>query len=471
MRGCGHAHHHDDLYLGSPSGQPPGFVDKELMEYWSNKDPIPQHRNRLLEFGVDVDELNAIDLEEHELVAVARSQVEAMPWPTPMSVTRGIFSFHDAPAREEQIARFETPIQHSTSSRRIGAETLSFSDAPGAWTYSKAIQQALLAAADRWPDEVIFFGEDMETAGAFGLNLALLSQHSERLVDAPLSESAIIHSMTGAALGGLRPVAEIQFGGFSSLAMNPLVNNAAMLRWRWGADVPLTVRIPVGARTYSGPFHAKQVEAWFANDPGLVLLAPSTPQAAYDLLLEAIALPDPCVFLEHIGLYGLRGGRTGWGDRIDQEVDSNPVNLAIDNGALPFQIGQAHVLRWGDDLTIVTWSAMSHVALEAASLLSREGIEVEVIDLGTLIPFDAKTCTESVQRTGRLIVLQEAQWTGGFGHTISSRILEDSFWALEAPPIVIGSLDTPVPFSPPLEHYTVPSSDDVINAVHLLLSN
>jgi pyruvate/2-oxoglutarate/acetoin dehydrogenase E1 component len=259
-------------------------------------------------------------------------------------------------------------------------------------------------------------------------------------------------------------MAEIQFGGFAALAHNALLNNAAMLRWRWGANVPLTIRCPLGARTRSGPFHANMIESWYANDPGLVVLAPGTPQDAYDLLMEAAELDDPVMFLEHIGLYGLRGGKTGWGMNINQNVDTQPVNDAIAAGKR-LKIGKAGVIRGGKDVTLVTWGAMVHIALQAAEELSSEGIEVEIIDLRTLIPFDAETCVQSVVRTGRLVVLHEGQWFGGLGNSIQSRIIEEAFYALESAPLVIGALDTPVPFAPQLENHTVPSAEYVVKAL------
>ncbi len=468
MRGCGHAHHHDDLYLGASSGQPPGYVDKDLLAYWQEKDPIDSTRRDLLERGVQEHDLEGIVSAANKEVDEARKFVEAMPWPNPETVTKGVFSFKDSPTHSDQIERFANSAESEDEENDDVQATVqvAFSDARDAWTYSKAIQQAMVAAADRWTDETIFIGEDMEIAGAFGMNLPLVAKHRKSLIDAPLSESAIIHSATGAALAGMRPIAEIQFGGFASLAMNPLVNNAAMLRWRWGANVPLTVRIPIGARTSSGPFHAKPIEAWLSNDPGLVVLAPSIPQDAYDLLLDAVALPDPCVFLEHIGLYGLRGGRTGWGEIISQEVDTEGIHKDLDSSSGPHRIGTARKVRTGRDLTIITWSAMVHVALRAAERLETDyGIEVEIIDLRTLLPWDEETCIGSVNRTGRVMVLQEAQWTGGYAHTIASRVLESTFWNLETQPVVLGSLDTPVPFSPPLERHTVPSTDLVVKHV------
>ena len=228
-------------------------------------------------------------------------------------------------------------------------------------------------------------------------------------------------------------------------------------------------RIPLGAKTRSGPFHANMIESWFANDPGLVIVAPSIPQDAYDLLVESHALPDPVIYLEHIGLYGLRGGKTGWGTSINQIVDERRVHENLSQGRS--SIGKARVVRGGRDLTIVTWGAMVHVALEAAKISANNGIEVEIIDLRTIIPMDSETCVNSVLRTGKLLVLQEAQWTGGVGHTVSSRIIEEAFWSLEAPPVVIGALDTPVPFSPTLEDHTVPKAALVARHVERACKN
>ncbi len=470
MRGCGHAHHHDDLYLGASSGNPPGYVDRGLLTYWAEKDPLPNHRELLIQLGCGEEELLEMEISEERFVMEARTQVEGMEWPEGHSVTKGVTSLHDAPTHEQQLSRIGRESKKTDMPLSPGEISIEFSDSPKSWTYSKAIQNGMAALADNYGDEILFMGEDMEIAGAFGMNLPLRARgHQEKLLDMPLSESIIVHSATGAALGGMKPLAEIQFGGFAALAMNPIVNNAAQLRWRWGAEVPLTIRIPLGAKTRSGPFHANMIESWFANDPGLVIVAPSTPQDAYDLLIESHALPDPVIYLEHIGLYGLRGGRTGWGDSINQIVDEGSVHEQLKKGNS--SIGKARVVRGGKDLTIVTWGAMVHVALEAASISSKSGVEVEVIDLRTIVPLDSETCIDSVQRTGKLLVLQEAQWTGGIGHTISSRIIEEAFWSLEAPPVVIGALDTPVPFSPTLEDHTVPSASLVARHVEMACNN
>ena len=467
MRGCGHAHHHDDLYLGAASGNPPGYVDRGLLTYWAEKDPLPNHRELLIQFGADDKELESMEEQEQASVDAARDEMMEMPWPEGNTVTRGVTSLHDAASHAEQYDRFGSEVAVIDPPLAPGESSLEFSEASNTWTYSRAIQSGMVSIAEKYGDRAVFMGEDMEIAGAFGMMLSLIAKgHSDKLLDMPLSESVIVHSATGAALGGMRPVAEIQFGGFAALAMNALVNNAAQLRWRWGANVPITVRIPLGAKTRSGPFHANMIESWFLNDPGLVIVFPSTPQDAYDMLIESHELPDPVVFLEHLGLYALRGGLTGWGESINQLVDTESVHQRLAAGET--SLGKARVVRGGKDLTIVTWGAMVHVAMKAAFEVAKRGIEVEVVDLRTLLPFDARTCIESVRRTGRLVVLQESQWTGGLGNTVSSRILEEAFWCLEAPPVVIGALDTPVPFSPTLEDHTIPTFELVSSHIERL---
>ncbi|MEK9730524.1 MAG: thiamine pyrophosphate-dependent enzyme [Candidatus Poseidoniales archaeon] len=466
MRGCGHAHHHDDLYLGSESGTPPGYVDRELLSYWEAKDPIPNHRSLLLQLGVKEEALQAIEKQEHEAVQHAHQSLLGMEWPQPETVTKGVTTIHDADTHDMHLARIQSDVPLATG--EIQLDELKYAP-KGGWTYARAIQQAMVDVATYFGEDCVFIGEDMEVAGAFGMNMALKNAGFQHLlVDMPLSEAAIVHTGTGAALSGMRSMVEIQFGGFAALGFNALVNNAAMLRWRWGADCPMTVRIPLGARTRSGPFHANMIESWFSNDPGLVVLAPGTPQDAYDLLVEGAHLDDPVLFLEHIGLYGLRGGRTGWGMNINQVVDTESVKTALSKQER-YKIGKAACIREGTDLTLVTWGAMVHIAQEVANVLQEDGHSIEIIDLRTLLPFDAQTCVSSVFKTGRLAILHEAQWTGGLGHTIQSRILEECFFNLESKPVVIGALDTPVPFSPPLENHTIPSVEYVTKVLQSLL--
>jgi 2-oxoisovalerate dehydrogenase E1 component len=465
MRGCGHAHHHDDLYLGSVTGNPPGYVGRDLLTYWAEKDPLPTHRKYCISLGANEKQLAMMEKEEQYYVDNAREEMEMMPWPEGNTVTQGVTSRHNADSHSQQYDRFEkTDKSAAPGPLKDGELSIEFSNAPNSSTYSRAIQNAMVVLAEKYGDQIVFMGEDMEVAGAFGMNIPLKAKgHSDKLLDMPLSESIIIHSATGAALGGMRPVAEIQFGGFAALAMNALVNNAAQLRWRWGAEVPLTVRIPLGAKIRSGPFHANMIESWFMNDPGLTIVFPSNPQDAYDLLIESHEMNDPVVFLEHLGLYGLGGGKTGWGESINQVIDTESVKKRLEKNET--SIGKAKIIRGGSDLTILTWGAMTHIALKTAEILSRENIEIEIVDLRTILPFDSTTCIESVLRTKKMIVLQESQYTGGLGHTVSSRVMEETFWDMESPPIVIGALDTPVPFSPTLEDHTIPTVELVARHV------
>ena len=219
-----------------------------------------------------------------------------MDWREGNSVVRGVTSHFDATSHQHQLSRIDRDGDALEAALKPGEYGIEFSDAPNSWTFSRSIQNAMATLAEKFGEQMLFMGEDMEVAGAFGMNLGLKAKgHQPKLLDMPLSEAIIIHSATGAALGGMRPLAEIQFGGFASLAMNPLVNNAAQLRWRWGAEVPLTVRIPLGAKPRSGPFHANMIESWLTNDPGLVIVSPSNPQDAYDLLIASHHLPDPVV--------------------------------------------------------------------------------------------------------------------------------------------------------------------------------
>ena len=471
MRGCGHAHHHDDLYLGSESGTPPGYVDRDLLDYWAAKDPIKTHRELLLNLGVSEEDIIELEHQEKQLVEADYDSLLAMEWPSPETVTKGITSISDAESHQDHLTRLSNPhLDFHEARLPVGQSTLNYAES-GGWTYARAIQQAMVDIANRYGDDCVFIGQDMEVAGAFGMNIALKNAgHDEKLIDMPLCEAIIVHTGTGAALSGMRPMVEIQFGGFAALGFNALINNAAMLRWRWGADCPMTIRIPLGAKTRSGPFHANMIESWFANDPGIIVLAPATPQDAYDLLVEAAEIPDPVIMLEHIGLYGLRGGLTGWGQNINQKVDTSSVAKAIE-AKERYKVGKASVVRGGRDITLITWGAMLHIAQQAADILSEQGIEIEIIDLRTIIPFDAQTCIDSVMRTGRLVILQEGQWSGGLGHTIQSRILESCFYSLESAPCVIGALDTPVPFSPPLENHTLPSLEHVIDILKVSFNN
>jgi len=259
----------------------------------------------------------------------------------------------------------------------------------------------------------------------------------------PLSETAIVAGATGAALMGLRPVAEMQFADFVSCAWDHLVTVAAKQHYRAGTPIPIVLRLPSGGGFSGGPFHSQNPESSFAHIPGLKIVCPSTPEDAKGLLVSAIADPNPVLFFEHKHLYR----------RIKSEVPDERYTI-------PF--GEARTHRPGEDITVVTWGAMVHTAAEAAERLEQEGVSVEVLDLRTLIPWDRAAVLESVRRTSKALVLHEDTRTGGFGAEIAATIAEEAFEHLDAPLKRVAAPDSPAPFSPPLEKAYIPQVDDVV---------
>jgi 2-oxoisovalerate dehydrogenase E1 component beta subunit len=268
-----------------------------------------------------------------------------------------------------------------------------------------------------------------------------------RVIDAPLSETAIVGGATGAAIMGLRPVAEMQFADFVSCAWDHLVTVAAKQRWRAGTPVPITLRLPSGGGFSGGPFHSQNPESSFAHIPGLKCVCPATPADAKGLLVSAIEDPNPVLFFEHKHLYR----------RIRGEVPDERY-------ATP--IGEARLHREGDDITVVTWGAMVYTADEAASKL--DDVSVEILDLRSILPWDKHAVLESVRKTSKVLVLHEDTHTGGFGAEIAATIAEEAFEHLDAPPKRITAPDTPVPFSPALEAAFIPQADNVAAALREL---
>ncbi|MFZ0243785.1 MAG: alpha-ketoacid dehydrogenase subunit beta [Desulfobacterales bacterium] len=268
-----------------------------------------------------------------------------------------------------------------------------------------------------------------------------------RVKDTPVSEAAIAGLAVGAAVAGLRPVVEIMFNPFFTLASDMIVNHAAKLRYLSGgkSSFPLVVRIKSGAGFGAGCQHSHNLEAWVAHCPGLKVVMPSTSADAKGLLKSAIRDPNPVVFIEDMMLYFVPGP-------VSEEEYLIPI-------------GQADVKRRGTDVTVVTWSKMVGVALKAADQLAREGIDMEIVDLRTLVPMDKKTLLESVRKTGRLVVLHEATRTGGFAGEVAAVVMEEAFDSLKAPLRRVTGPDIPVPASPPLERFYIPSEKDLLLAV------
>ncbi len=318
-------------------------------------------------------------------------------------------------------------------------------------TYIQAISDGLREEMRR-DARVVVFGEDVGVyGGAFKVTLGFQEEFGPwRVLDTPLSETAIVGGATGAALMGLRPVAEMQFADFISCAWDHLVTVAAKQFFRGGTPVPIVVRLPSGGGFSGGPFHSQNPESSFAHIPGLKVVCPSTPADAKGLLATAIEDANPVLYFEHKHLYR----------RIKGEVPDERYTT-------PF--GQARVHRPGEDAIVVTWGAMVHTANEAADELQKDGYEVEVLDLRTIIPWDKERVLEGVRRTSKVLVLHEDTRTGGFGAEIAATIAEEAFEDLDAPVMRIAAPDSPVPFSPPLEKAFIPQVDDVLKGLRQLV--
>ena len=318
--------------------------------------------------------------------------------------------------------------------------------------YAHAVNLGLMDAL-RADDRVIVLGEDVaEAGGSFKVTRGLLESYGPtRVIDTPISEATIVSAAVGAAMSGLRPVVEIMFMDFITLAMDALVNQAAKARFMFGGktSVPMVLRTPHGGGLSAGPQHSQCLEAWFAHVPGLKVVCPSTPQDAYSLLRSAIDDPDPVIFVEHKGLYGLRG-----------EVDSS----------VKVPIGHAAVVRQGRALTLVSYGATVAVCLSAAKQLAeRNGIDAEVIDLRTLQPWDKTTVLASVRKTHRVAIVHEAVQAFGVGAEIAACIAEEAFDELDAPVMRVGAPFMPVPFSRSLEKQYAVDETKVLAAMHRLL--
>jgi 2-oxoisovalerate dehydrogenase E1 component beta subunit len=317
-------------------------------------------------------------------------------------------------------------------------------------TYLQAISDALRTEMRR-DKRVFVIGEDVGVyGGAFKVTQGFQEEFGPwRVIDAPLSEIAIVGGCTGAAMMGMRPVAEMQFADFVSGAWDHLTTVAAKQRYRAGTAVPIVVRLPSGGGFSGGPFHSQNPESFFAHVPGLKCVCPSTPEDAKGLLIAAIEDPNPVLFFEHKHLYR----------RIKAEVPEERYTVPI---------GKARLHREGDDITIITWGAMVYTATEAADALEAEGISTEIVDLRSVLPWDSEAVLASVRKTSKAIVLHEDTHTGGFGAEIVATIAEEAFEDLDGPVRRITAPDTPVPFSPPLEKAYIPQVEDVVTGIREL---
>lgn len=317
-------------------------------------------------------------------------------------------------------------------------------------TMLEAIRQAIFEEMERDPT-VVAIGEDIGVyGGAFKVTAGLLERFGwERVIDTPISETAIIGAAVGMGYQGLRPIAELQFIDFIACCFNQITNFAAKSHYRWGAPVPMVMRGPSGGGVHGGPFHSANPEMYFVHTPGLKVIYPSTAYDAKGLLKSAIRDNNPVLFFEHKFLYR----------RIKEELPTEDYTVPI---------GKAIVRREGRDLTIVTYAAMMHTSLEAAETLAKEGIEAEVVDLRTLLPLDKETILQSVKKTNKLLIVHEDTRTGGIAGEIAAVACEGAFEDLDGPILRVTAKDTPVPFSPPLEERFLPNLNDVISTAREL---
>lgn len=438
----GHAHHDDDRFHGNAEVGVQGYELDEERRLWESADPIELYQRKLAAAGIlSMSEIAGLGPAAQATVesAVARSAHAA--WPTP------------AHYRDRVYAERRVPVPKPPTT--VATRKMS---------YDEAVRQALIEMMTE--DERVFvLGEDVggRYGGAFGVTRGLAKQFGpRRCLNTPLAESAIVGCGVGAAIAGLRPVVEMQFADFLACGFNALVNNAAKLHWRWGHAVPLVVRLPYGGATGTGqrllgggPYHSQCPEMWFFRVPGWKIVAPSTPEDAKGLMIAALRDENPVLYLESKGLYGFF--RTD----LRQEV---PLGTAHET-----PIGRAAIRRPGEHLTILTYGAMTWTALQAAETLAAEGISAEVVDLRTLWPLDEAAILDSVKKTGRVLVLHEDTRRGGLGGELAAILAEQVFWFLDAPLVRVTAPDTPVPYSPPLEHDFLPKAEQVVAAARELV--
>jgi 2-oxoisovalerate dehydrogenase E1 component len=460
MRMCGHAHHDDMLYLGKdpqPSwGYPPlteqGYASADLYAYWSARDPLTAYAARLEAEGVvPAGEGERVRREVEALVEAEAQKVIGAPWPDAADAGAGVYADEKRRSRVEVLdPAFRHAIDYNPPLPPLEANA---PRDPKGHTFLDAV---MLGVGDalRGDPRVFVYGEDVggQYGNAFLLLRPLLKEFGPRILNSPLAESAVIGVCVGAALAGQRPIGEMQFNDFVATGFNQLVNNAAKIRYRWGGSVPMVLRMPWGGLRHAGPYHSQNTEPWFYRTPGLKIVVPSTPADARALMAAAVADPDPVLYYEHIALYR--------DPRVKQRLD--------DAAPLPLPIGRAALRRAGDGLAIISYGAYVHTALSIADRLDADGISTAVLDLRTLAPLDRSAILAVARHCNRVLIVHEDSRTGGIGESVAAIIQEEAFESLDAPVRVIGALDTPVPYSPPLEHAYLPGEAEIERAARLL---
>ena len=461
MRMCGHAHHDDMLYLGKdpqtswtyPPLAESGYADRERYEFWCRKDPIPTYAAKLEAEGIiSNSDLERFQHEAEELVeAEARAVIEA-PWPDPKLAGVGVVA--DEP-RRTHIEVLDEAWRHRASENR---ELPPVEEAPPFDAKGKTFLEAVMLGvgdALRADPRTFVYGEDVggKYGNAFLLLKPLMKDFGDRIVNSILSEGATLGVCTGAALVGMRPIGEIQFNDFVASGFNQLVNNAAKIRYRWGGSVPMVVRMPWGGLRHAGPYHSQNTEAWFYRTPGLKIVAPSTPHDARALMASAVADPDPVLYYEHIALYR----------------DPKVKQVLADTPPQPIPIGKAALRRAGNDLAIISYGAYVHAGMRVAETLAKDGIESSVLDLRSLAPLDRDAVLSVARHCNRVLIILEDTRTGSIGESLAAIIQEEAFEYLDAPIRILGALDTPVPYSPPLEEEFLASDAQIERAARLLV--
>ena len=463
MRMCGHAHHDDMLYLGRepqlswsyPEVAPQGaYANQKLYREWAAKDPIAIYARRLEDEGIiRRGDLARLQQEAQAMVETEAKAIIDAPWPSGEQAAVGVFAGEPPRVRHEPLDPRERlsvdldpplpPLDAGPPFDRAGA------------TFLDAVMHGV-ADALRADARVFVYGEDVGPpyGNAFLLLRPILGELGDRIINSPLAEAGILGVCVGAALAGQRPIGEMQFNDFVASGFNQLVNNAAKIRYRWGGSVPMVVRMPWGGLRHAGPYHSQNTEAWFYRTPGLKIVVPSTPQDARALMAAAVLDPDPVLYYEHIALYR--------DPRIKQLLPAEPPP--------PLALGKAALRRAGDDLAIVSYGAYVHVAMRVADALSRDRIEASVLDLRTLVPLDRAALLAVARHCSRVLIVHEDSRTGGIGESLAAIIQEEAFESLDAPVRIVGALDTPVPYSPPLEEFFLPSEAEIERAARLLIS-
>lgn len=460
MRMCGHAHHDDMLYLGKDPqtswDYPPlteqGYANAELYAFWRERDPIKTYAARLEAAGIlAAGEFAQWKLDIDALVEAEAQSVIVAPWPDAASVTTGVFA--NDTVNRARVEVLDRPLDVHATVALPAVEAAPPFDKKGT-TFLEAVMLGVGDALAADPRAFVI-GEDVggKYGNAFLLLRPLLEKYGDRMLNSPLAESAVLGACIGAALGGLRPIGEMQFNDFVATGFNQLVNSAAKIRYRWGGEVPMVVRMPWGGLRHAGPYHSQNTEPWFYRTPGLKIVVPSTPHDARALMAAAVADPDPVLYYEHIALYR--------DPRVKQQLDSH--------APAPLPIGRAALRRSGDDLAIISYGAYVHASMRVAERLSADGIEASVLDLRSLVPLDREAVLTLARHTGKVLIVHEDSRTGGIGESLAAIIQEEAFDALDAPIRIVAALDTPVPYSPPLEDAFLPSEDVIAHAARRLV--